>query len=67
MTRAHEDYLKDMLDNAERAIKLVQGMDYDDFVDEEKTVYAVVRAIEVIGEAARKVPEPVRKANPEIP
>jgi len=30
-------------------------------------VYAVIRAFEIIGEAARQIPESVRKANPEVP
>jgi len=30
-------------------------------------MYAVIRAFEIIGEAARQIPEDVRKANPEVP
>jgi uncharacterized protein with HEPN domain len=67
MKRAHEDYLRDMLDNAEKALDFVSGMDYDEFFEDEKTSYAVVRALEVIGEAARRVPEDVRDAHPEFP
>lgn len=29
--------------------------------------YAVIRAFEIIGEAARQIPEDMREANPEIP
>ena len=42
-------------------------MDYAAFSIEEKTVYAVVRALEIIGEAARQIPEEVCRAHPEIP
>jgi uncharacterized protein with HEPN domain len=41
-------------------------MDYDRFSVDEKALYAVIRALEIIGEAARKIPEEVRQANPEI-
>ena len=67
MKRSHEDYLKDMLDNAEKALDFVSGMDYDEFFEDEKTSYAVIRALEIIGEAARMIPENVREMNPELP
>jgi uncharacterized protein with HEPN domain len=66
MKREIEDYLRDMLENAEKALYFVQGMDYDSFCTDEKAVYAVIRALEIIGEAARKIPEDARQANPEI-
>ncbi|MFZ5922793.1 MAG: DUF86 domain-containing protein [Chloroflexota bacterium] len=67
MKRAYEDYLRDMLENAEKALSFIRGMDYDDFYEDDKSLYAVVRALEIIGEAARQIPEDVRGANPEIP
>ncbi len=66
MKREYEDYLRDMLENAEKALSFVQGMDYDDFCTDDKAVYAVIRAFEIIGEAARQIPENVRQANPGI-
>lgn len=66
MKREYEDYLHDMLENAEKVLSFVQGMDYDDFCTDDKAVYAVIRAFEIIGEAARQIPENVRQANPEI-
>lgn len=67
MTREYDDYLRDMLENAELALQFVVGMKYDQFFEDEKSTYAVMRALEIIGEAARKVPEDVRDAYPEIP
>ena len=66
MKREYEDYLQDMLENAEKALSFVQGMDYDSFCTDDKAVYAVIRAFEIIGEAARQIPENVRQSNPEI-
>ena len=66
MKRDYEDYLRDMLENAEKALSFVQGMDYDGFSMDEKAVYAVIRAFEIIGEAARQIPEDVRQSHPEI-
>jgi len=66
MKREYEDYLRDMLENAEKALSFVQGMDYDGFCTDDKAVYAVIRAFEIIGEAARQIPENVRQSHPEI-
>ena len=57
MKREYDDDLRDMLANAELALDFVQDMEYDEFFEDEKSKYAVMRALEVIGEAACKVPE----------
>lgn len=67
MKREYADFLQDMLNNAELALDFVQGIEYDEFFEDEKSRYAVMRALEVIGEAARQIPDDVRAANPEIP
>jgi uncharacterized protein with HEPN domain len=67
MKRVYEDYLRDMLENAEKALSFVEDLDYDRFCKDDKAMYAVIRAFEIIGEAARQIPEDVREANPEIP
>jgi uncharacterized protein with HEPN domain len=56
-----------MLENAEKALSFVVGMDYAAFEKDDKVVYTVIRAFEIIGEVARQIPENIRKANPEIP
>jgi len=66
MKREYEDYLRDMLENAEKALSFVQGMDYDGFCTDDKAVYAVIRAFEIIGEAARQIPDNVRQSHQEI-
>ena len=67
MKREYEDYLRDMLENAEKALSFVEDLDYDGFHKDDKAMYAVIRALEIIGEAARQIPEDVREANSEIP
>jgi len=67
MRREYTDYLNDMLENAEKALSFVGGMEFDDFQKDDKAVYAVIRAFEIIGEAARQIPENVREANSDIP
>ena len=65
MKREYEDYARDMLENAEKALSFVQGLDY--VCKDDKAMYAVIRAFEIIGEAARQIPENVREANSAIP
>ncbi|MEM2555205.1 MAG: hypothetical protein QXW69_08040 [Nitrososphaerota archaeon] len=36
------------------ALSFIRDMEYDDFVKEKKTIYAILRAIEVIGEAEKR-------------
>ena len=67
MKREYGDYLRDMLENAEKALSFVRGLDYDGFCKDDKALYAVIRALEIIGEAARQIPEKVRENNPETP
>lgn len=59
--RIYVDYLHDMVESAEKAGQFVRGMNLSTFEADDKTVYAVIRALEVIGEAAKKVPSPVQK------
>lgn len=65
--REFVDYLCDIRDAAAKARQFVARMTFDQFAADEKTAYAVVRCLEIIGEAARKVPEPVRARYPQMP
>ena len=65
--RVHLDYIQDMLGGAKKAMEFVGEMTFEQFADDEKTVYAVVRAIEIIGEAGKKIPADIRETYPEIP
>ncbi|MBI1293615.1 DUF86 domain-containing protein [bacterium] len=45
----------------------VTGMTLDLFSTDIKTYFAVVRALEVIGEAAKQVPSEIRERHPDVP
>jgi len=60
-------YLQDMLHAVEKARSFTQGMDLADFVNNEEKIFAVIRALEILGEAAKHVPESVQKKYPGIP
>lgn len=67
MKRAILDYINDILDGMIKAQEFVHGMSYEEFLQEVKTQFAVVRAIEIIGEATKNIPTSVRKKYPQIP
>jgi len=66
MRRDHRQYLDDILQSIERIRRYVAGMDRATFEADEKTVDAVVRNLEVIGEAARNLPDAVRARTGDI-
>ncbi len=51
----------------EKIQMFVANMDHDEFVTDEKTSFAVIRALEIIGEAAKHIPDEFRKENSDIP
>lgn len=60
-------YLEDILDAARKAQQFLSGLTFEQFEADEKTVFAVVRALEIVGEEAKLVPAEVRDRAPEIP
>ncbi|WP_297486782.1 DUF86 domain-containing protein [Thermococcus sp.] len=67
MKRTHEDYLKDMLDAIASIEEFTSDMSFEDFLNDRKTQFAVIRALEIIGEAAKAIPEDFKKEHPEVP
>ena len=65
--RLYVDYLTDIIENADRATQFITGMSEDGFLQDEKTKFAVVRALEIIGEATKKIPDEVREKYPDVP
>ena len=59
--------IEDMLDAADAIGRFAEGVDFETFRQDRKTVDAVIRNLEVIGEAARHVPDSVREQFTEIP
>lgn len=65
--REISDYLSDISGFITKIEQFTKGLIYDEFVKDEKTVFAVIRAIEVIGEASKNISLDFRKKHKDLP
>ena len=61
------DYLNDIRNAIIDVEAFTLGMDYESFTADKKTVNAVIRSLEVLGEATKHIPASFRRKHPEIP
>lgn len=60
-------YLRDILAAIESIEGFIAGMDLDTFQIDDKTNSAVVRKLEIMGEAVKQIPEEIRQQYPRVP
>ena len=60
-------YADDIVEACGKIRRFIAGMDYDAFAVDERTRDAVIRNIEIIGEAAKHLPEEVTAKAPQVP
>ncbi|MBU0703170.1 MAG: DUF86 domain-containing protein [Chloroflexi bacterium] len=65
--RIYADYLEDILNAVERVAQFIAGMTFDQFAADDKTVFAVICALEIIGEATKRIPQSVRDNYSKVP
>lgn len=61
------DYLNDMLDAAHEAEDFLRDVKFDDFASNREKIRAVTKSLEIVGEAAKHVPESMREQYPGVP
>ncbi|HID95113.1 MAG TPA: DUF86 domain-containing protein [Candidatus Latescibacteria bacterium] len=67
MKREVGDYIEDIIGAMDKTMNFVKNISYEEFTRDDKTAFAVVRALEIIGEAVKNIPDDIRKNYPEIP
>ncbi|MGR2739318.1 HepT-like ribonuclease domain-containing protein [Billgrantia sp. Q4P2] len=60
-------YINDMIGFAEKVLSYTEGLDQDNFITHDLTYDATLRNLELIGEAATRIPDTVRQRYPKIP
>lgn len=65
--RDYRDYLQDIIESIDDIEDFTRNMSFEDFTGDKKTINAVIRSIEVIGEAAKKIPKSIRDRYPSVP
>lgn len=65
--RELRDYVNDLAEACEDILSFTKGMSYSDFGADKKTINAVIRSLEVIGEATKKLPPSFRDKYSDLP
>ena len=60
-------YIAEILAAADAVQEFVKGMEFNAFLQDDRTSSAVVRKFEIIGEASKNVPSGMKERYPEIP
>ncbi len=67
MKRDYRDYLQDILVSIDETAEFTREISYNEFIEDRKTINAVVRSLEVLGEAAKRIPDDLREKAPGVP
>ncbi len=65
--RKNDLYLFDIIQSIQRIDEYIKDMDYNEFIKDNKTIDAVVRNLEVIGEASKHISIELKNKYPALP
>ncbi len=65
--RIADDYFNDIIITIDKIESFVGDISKDEFAVDEKTQFAVIRGLEIIGEAAKKIPRESQEEYPKVP
>lgn len=61
MKRDLLDYISDISNAIKEVEDFTRDIDFEEFLNDKKTINAVIRSLEVIGEATKKIPKDMRR------
>ncbi len=64
--RGDKEFVLDMFISCKKILSYIKDMSYEDFKKDEKTVDAVIRNIEILGEAAKKISDEFKRKYPHV-
>ncbi|MBN4049264.1 DUF86 domain-containing protein [archaeon AH-315-M20] len=67
MKREYGDYIQDIIDSIKETGEFTKGLSFKDFKQDKKTVNAVIRSLEIMGEASKKIPDSIRRKHAGVP
>ncbi|HAX61713.1 MAG TPA: DUF86 domain-containing protein [Elusimicrobia bacterium] len=67
MKRKHSFFIKDILTAIKSIEEFTDGIAYKEFISDKKTSDAVIRNIEIIGEAVKNIPLSIQQDNMDVP
>jgi uncharacterized protein with HEPN domain len=67
VSRSWRLYLDDIVEATELVIEFTSGMTLPEFLEDTRTYHAVLRNLEIVGEAAKKLPADIREMAPTVP
>lgn len=67
MKRDYRLFIEDIMDCIEKIEQFVGDLSFDEFVKDDKTSSAVVRKLEIIGEATKNIPMYIREKYEDLP
>ncbi|MBO7052673.1 MAG: DUF86 domain-containing protein [Prevotella sp.] len=59
--------IQDIIEHSSNVEELMQGLTYDDFLNDKRTYYAVMKNIEIVGEAAFMLTKAYKESHPQTP
>ena len=65
--RPNDSYLLDMLVAARKAARFAQDIDYEQFTQSDLRQNAILKVLEIVGEAASRISDETKDAHPTIP
>lgn len=66
MKRNYQMFVRDIWDSINKVEQFVEGLSFEDFVNDDKTVSAVIRKLEIIGEATKNIPSSTKQEYPQL-